>query len=195
MSIAMRYGSAGDKGKLAEQLLTLLWENDSPDASFAAQSVTLALSRYTAVLIEYKPISGLDAAVGLVGAATTLECLSVNANNRNGRRTATVNVTDITFGDCTYNGSTTNAYCVPTRIYGMRTGAAAGGGTSGGDGGGGGSLPAGGSLGDVLVKSAASGGASWVTPASSAEEDNTRPITAAAVYTEIGNINALLGTI
>jgi hypothetical protein len=35
----------------------------------------------------------------------------------------------------------------------------------------------------------------WITPASSAEEDNTRPITAAAVYTEIGNINALLATI
>ena len=27
------------------------------------------------------------------------------------------------------------------------------------------------------------------------EEDNTRPITASAVYTEIGNINALLATI
>lgn len=34
-----------------------------------------------------------------------------------------------------------------------------------------------------------------VDKATSAEEDNTRPITAAAVYTEIGNINALLGTI
>lgn len=31
--------------------------------------------------------------------------------------------------------------------------------------------------------------------AEDAEEDNTRPITAAAVYTEIGNINALLATI
>lgn len=34
-----------------------------------------------------------------------------------------------------------------------------------------------------------------VDKATSAEEDNTRPITAAAVYTEIGNINALLATI
>ena len=34
-----------------------------------------------------------------------------------------------------------------------------------------------------------------VLKASAVEEDNTRPITAAAVYTEIGNINALLGTI
>lgn len=34
-----------------------------------------------------------------------------------------------------------------------------------------------------------------VDVANDAEEDNTRPITAAAVYTEIGNINALLATI
>ena len=34
-----------------------------------------------------------------------------------------------------------------------------------------------------------------VDKATSVEGDNTRPITAAAVYTEIGNINALLSTI
>nr|DAL39409.1 MAG TPA_asm: hypothetical protein [Caudoviricetes sp.] len=34
-----------------------------------------------------------------------------------------------------------------------------------------------------------------VDTADRAEEDNTKPITSAAVYTEIGNINALLATI
>lgn len=34
-----------------------------------------------------------------------------------------------------------------------------------------------------------------VTKATSVEEDNTHPITAAAVYVEVGNINALLETI
>lgn len=34
-----------------------------------------------------------------------------------------------------------------------------------------------------------------VDKATSVDGDNTRPITAAAVYTEIGNINALLATI
>lgn len=63
-------------------------------------------------------------------------------------------------------------------------------------GGGGGGLPAGGSAGDVLIKSSGTDyAAAWVAPATSAEQDNTRPITAAAVYTEIGNINALLATI
>ena len=34
-----------------------------------------------------------------------------------------------------------------------------------------------------------------VDTAAAVEQDNTRPITAAAVYTEVGNINALLETI
>ena len=60
----------------------------------------------------------------------------------------------------------------------------------------GGSLPLGGNPGDVLLKTTVEDFASaWVPPADHAEEDNTRPITAAAVYTEIGNINALLATI
>lgn len=57
-------------------------------------------------------------------------------------------------------------------------------------------FPEEGRAGDILTKVANEGSAvAWVTPASSAEQDNTRPITAAAVYTEIGNINALLATI
>lgn len=57
-------------------------------------------------------------------------------------------------------------------------------------------LPLGGNQGDLLAKrSSADNDIEWITPANSAEEDNTRPITAAAVYMEIGNINALLATI
>lgn len=60
----------------------------------------------------------------------------------------------------------------------------------------GGELPLGGNAGDLLAKrSSADGDAEWITPASSVDEDNTRPITAAAVYTTVGNINALLATI
>lgn len=59
-----------------------------------------------------------------------------------------------------------------------------------------GGLPLGGNVGDIIIKtSSADYAAEWVPPASHAEADNTRPITAAAVYTEIGNINALLATI
>lgn len=55
-------------------------------------------------------------------------------------------------------------------------------------------FPTGGQVGDLLAK-VSGDGVGWITPATSAEADNTRPITSAAVYTEIGNINALLGTI
>lgn len=58
------------------------------------------------------------------------------------------------------------------------------------------SFPDEGNVGDILMKvSDGNAGVAWVTPASDAEEDNTRPITSAAVYTEIGNINVLLATI
>ena len=57
-------------------------------------------------------------------------------------------------------------------------------------------FPPGGYTGDLLAKRTnADYDVEWITPANSAEQDNTRPITAAAVYTEIGNINALLATI
>ena len=62
--------------------------------------------------------------------------------------------------------------------------------------GGGAGIPRGGSEGDLLAKRTGSDyDTTWITPATAAEQDNTRPITSAAVYTEIGNINALLATI
>lgn len=57
-------------------------------------------------------------------------------------------------------------------------------------------IPKGGYRGDLLAKkSDADRDVEWITPANAVEEDNTRPITSAAVYTEVGNINALLATI
>ena len=58
------------------------------------------------------------------------------------------------------------------------------------------SFPDHGLVGDILMKTGnTNDSVSWVTPASSVEQDNTRPITSAAVFTEIGNINVLLSTI
>lgn len=60
----------------------------------------------------------------------------------------------------------------------------------------GGSLPQGGNAGDIIIKrSETDYDCEWVAPANEVEQDNTRPITAAAVYTTVGNINALLATI
>lgn len=54
-------------------------------------------------------------------------------------------------------------------------------------------FPSGGLLGDLLGMTER--GIGWITPANAVEQDNTRPITAAAVYTEVGNIQALLAII
>lgn len=54
-------------------------------------------------------------------------------------------------------------------------------------------IPSGGNVGDLLWKTGE--GTSWVTPANDLAGDNTRPITASAVNTIVGNIDALLATI
>lgn len=60
----------------------------------------------------------------------------------------------------------------------------------------GGNMPTGGIQGDIIVKNSTDNyDCSWVAPANEVEENNTLPITAAAVYTTVGNINALLATI
>lgn len=57
-------------------------------------------------------------------------------------------------------------------------------------------IPAGGTVGQLIMKkSAGDYDIEWVSPANTAEQDNTLPITSAGVYMEIGNINALLSTI
>ena len=57
-------------------------------------------------------------------------------------------------------------------------------------------LPSGGEAGDILVKTGSgTSDMAWQAPANKAEEDNTKPITSAAVYNEIGNINILLDKI
>lgn len=57
-------------------------------------------------------------------------------------------------------------------------------------------IPSGGTIGQLLVKNSNEDyDATWVSPATSVIPDNTLPITSGAVYTEVGNINALLATI
>lgn len=184
-----RYYTEAEIDAMLSGNLVRLWKNSSPTSSFPAQTVNVDLTGFNMLYIEYKAIITSTFAAGAIdGDEHTLLLLAIQstANTRNGTRVVTYDDSSVAFGNCTYNGEQTNTYCVPLAIY--ATNAATGGG------GGGGGLPAGGSVGDVLMKTSLDG-AGWVTPASSAEEDNTRPITSAAVYTEIGNINALLATI
>lgn len=54
-------------------------------------------------------------------------------------------------------------------------------------------MPTGGSVGNILIRT--STGARWEAPAESVEQDNTRPVTSAAVYAEVGNIKSMLATL
>ena len=54
-------------------------------------------------------------------------------------------------------------------------------------------LPSGGEAGQLLMKTSnVDYVTEWVSPAGQMEQDNTRPITSAAVYATVGNIQALL---
>ena len=118
MGVAMRFGVVG--GKPSSVLGPPLWTNASPDASFAAQTVSLNLAGYAAVLIEFKAISSKTTVLGLVGSTAILLAINNSSNNRNGTRTATISDTGIAFGNCTYNGAQTNTNCIPQRIFGIK---------------------------------------------------------------------------
>lgn len=192
------YTEAEIDAKLAGKSLTPLWGNPSPGSSFAAQSIEVDLSEYEYFGVVLRFSTGTNDNPPLfVFAVDEIRKelpIAATATNRNGGRHVTYSIVSktLTFDSAYYDGSRNNAYAIPIAVYGIANQIS----TSGGDGGGGSGLPSGGSVGDVLMKvTPGDDGAGWVTPAGSAEEDNTRPITAAAVYTEIGNINALLATV
>lgn len=112
--------------------IDLLWTNGSPSSSFSAQAIQINLENYFAVLIEYDALSYNDVACGFVGESSVLKCFSVNSNNRNGRRIATISTNGISFTACTYNDGTQNGYCIPLRIFGIqgRFGTGGGGGSA-----------------------------------------------------------------
>lgn len=183
--------------KLAGKSLTSLWGNPSPGSNFAAQSIGVDLSDYDyfAVALRFSTGTNDNPPLQVFAVDEVRKELPIQGtqSNKNGGRHVTYSIANktLTFDAAYYDGQSNNSYAIPIAVYGVANQIS----TSGGDGGGGG-LPSGGSVGDVLMKVApGDDGAGWVTPASSAEEDNTRPITAAAVYTEIGNINALLATV
>lgn len=183
--------------KLAGKSLTSLWGNPSPSSNFIAQSIGVDLSDYDyfAVALRFSTGTNDNPPLQAFAVDEVRKELPIQGtqSNKNGGRHVTYSIANktLTFDAAYYDGQSNNSYAIPIAVYGVANQIS----TSGGDGGGGG-LPSGGLVGDVLMKVApGDDGAGWVTPASSAQEDNTRPITSAAVYTEIGNINALLATV
>lgn len=116
---------------------TLLWTNSSPNGSFAAQTVSIPLSDYSFVVIEYGvdgvgtlrtsllPVPTLPPPEGY-SSYNELQGIYVSGSNgRMAKRSLQISTTGIVFGSGTrfdnYNSgnSTDNSVCIPTRIWGM----------------------------------------------------------------------------
>lgn len=127
-------GFIGDGSQLTNLPLaaTLLWTNASPTSSFANQSVInnstdSIYETYDALLIVAREFNTSDrntAEIVFKGIGGAIHCWASTNNNRNGMRTVNfykiANTTIVSFGDCEYNGSTNNSYCIPYKIYGLK---------------------------------------------------------------------------
>lgn len=103
---------------------TQLWINTNPTANFAAQIVSLDLSKYVWVMIQFKSNKDddyLQTDIFQVGTTGRLR----STDNAISRRVVIVSSTGIEFNGGYHlaaNGTSftsSNAYCVPYKIYGL----------------------------------------------------------------------------
>lgn len=99
-----------------------LWQNASPTSTFAEPTISLDLSKYQMVAIEYRYNTTDDFKkmyFGNVGTAMALDVVSTSGYL--GWRSATVSTTGISFSAATFNGSSNkNTYVIPVAIYGIK---------------------------------------------------------------------------
>ena len=123
-------------GLSGAQIKTLLWTNASPSSQFANQTLSLGLSGYEAVEIEYCYGSSYTNVVetGIYKKSYTQQYMTCHGDIKTdntrfyiSQRLVTVTASGITFGNGTHknisaavNGATGNTYCVPLKIYGIK---------------------------------------------------------------------------
>ena len=102
--------------------MTLLWKNASPTSNFATQTISLDLSEYQLVAIEYRfktDIANMQVIIGKVGATVILDVIS--SGGYVGIRAAITSETGVKFNNAHYNGNdNVTGYIVPTAIYGIK---------------------------------------------------------------------------
>lgn len=128
MAIAMRYGTPGESsgavgGGSSGGGVTcdLLWTNPNPDSNFSAQTVTLDLSAYDAVLVVCRMFATTTyyfTNTCMVGLPAILNTLDVSGNRYG--RTADVTTTGIVFGQGYSNGTASASRVIPVSIYGIK---------------------------------------------------------------------------
>ena len=108
---------------------TLLWANASPNSTFIAQTVSIDLSDYDAVLIRATTSSNniSDEYYGFVNSLvfvgdsikTVMSFCSGNTN-RSGHRMVQATSSGVTFSKCMWNATQTDGFGVPYYIYGIK---------------------------------------------------------------------------
>lgn len=108
----------------------VLWENASPRASFAPQTISLQdMTQFTFIGVEIWGSQFYSGNRDLEGSTTVYafpngelyEAFFGNAyNGYSGHRLFTVNQSSIEFQNATYRNSTDNTVCIPETIFGIR---------------------------------------------------------------------------
>ena len=108
--------------------MKLLWENEAPGTSFAAQTVSLSLSGHGALLISFRLGTDTDDRCNLIvlkGVKTSATVFKVTDNGVSGHRGVSFDDAGVTFDGgrvCNPFSSTRrddNSYCIPVKIYGI----------------------------------------------------------------------------
>lgn len=114
--------------------MKLLWENPNPTSAFAAQTISLDLSKYTCVLISYKAYktyTAIQRSIGFKGEivelATTETRKKMTQTNASFSRDAEITETGIIISkgyehEYTGNLRDNNDIIIPVEIYGIETG-------------------------------------------------------------------------
>ena len=102
--------------------MDLLWTNPSPDSSFSTQTVSLNLSDYSMVAIEFKRIQNESVYVPQITVINgTRKYWSITTGGGYiVSRVFTASSTGISFEDAYRNQTVTNTDAIPYQIYGIK---------------------------------------------------------------------------
>lgn len=105
---------------------TLLWTNPSPTSSFGAQTVSLDLSHYDSIEIEYVMQAQYQVSIS-AHASVGVSAYLFGAAGGNYARQITITTTGVQFAAGIYyaaygggGATTSNTVLVPIRIYGIK---------------------------------------------------------------------------
>lgn len=132
--VACNYGGGG--GTPTPTAPELLWTNPNPGSVFTGQTVTLDLSQYKSVAIEYRAAHNTIGS-GMVfltvpftpftSDSNTWQQLCINTTygkNPSPRycygRQVTITTSGITFSNGQYNSTSSKNYAIPLRIFGIK---------------------------------------------------------------------------